>query len=518
MIQIEATHKKKPTVLRNFVKGITPTQLVVSALVMVGIAFTLFVFFARPADELVFVVALWVWLVALFVAFRLSQAFTFLYLLVFGLFLLSRQPIDILRNSRLDDYPAQIDISTYGLLSFALVGLLLGSILLHYKRERKSSRASWYPYTSLQQRITKFEHRFGFSLEKASRYTFYSVLFAALLARAHAVFFVITNGYYAFFSEYFKLRASSPILFLLWKMELALPFAFAIVLGIWKKGTKFPTLVFLGYVLYLSLNIFSGQRFATVAGFLVVVIFLVRNFHKEIRKFIKNKPRFTTSLTLLILLAGIALLSAMERLRDTFDGTFSNIFLNFFYTQGVSLLTIKKTVFYLPLLPDAKYYSLSTFYYGIPAALMGLETYQGSSVQSALQGSSLSHTITYTTDPNLYFKGGGLGSSYIAEAFHDFGAVGVFLWSVLFGMLIAWIGFAKRSTAGEIIRYAIIPSILWTPRGEASAFIERLIQPSNLIVLIGVITFSFLYVWYVKPLIALVNSHRPVDSQEHCGE
>lgn len=496
--------------LKNF------AQMLALLLALAAIIFTAVLVQNRSLDTSIFIAVLWSWGAALVIAIQQRQLFLGLYLGVFGVFLLGREAINTIFDLRLDQFSESVDVTTYALLATALAGLIAGAaghkILRSNKDRRRGARA--VPRGKIRNALEGLERKYQFTFHSVFKVAFYLILAGALLARAHAVYFVITNGYYSFYSEYFALRASNPILYLLWKIELSLPFAFALVFGTWNKTKPFPKWVLVGYLVYLALNIFSGQRFATVAGGIVILAILIRTYGQEIISFIRRRWILSALILVAFFLAGISALSAMEWLRGTEDGTFQNVFANFVYTQGVSILTIKRTVYYLPLLPADKYYSLSSFFYGIPGALMGLKTYQGSSVTTAFMGNSLSHAITYTTAPSFYLRGGSLGSSYIAEAYHDFGFVGVLVWSVLIGIVVSWIGSKKKSQAGEIIRLAIIPAILWTPRGEASAFIERIIQPSNLIPLTGTAILIGLIVWHRKSTNTVAESAEEVKRRQ----
>ena len=57
------------------------------------------------------------------------------------------------------------------------------------------------------------------------------------------------------------------------------------------------------------------------------------------------------------------------------------------------------------------------------------------SVELAIDSNSYAHNLSYLVLNKEYLKGHGIGSSYIMELYTDYGMIGVFLLSLLLGML-----------------------------------------------------------------------------------
>lgn len=75
-----------------------------------------------------------------------------------------------------------------------------------------------------------------------------------------------------------------------------------------------------------------------------------------------------------------------------------------------------------------------------------------------------------------------MGSSYIAEAFHDFGYIGVIIFSFVYGVFLQKVSSLKK---GKTIRNAVIIMatyfILVAPRSNADSFIAEFFNFSFLL-------------------------------------
>ncbi|PZP22130.1 MAG: hypothetical protein DI613_18660, partial [Kocuria rhizophila] len=110
----------------------------------------------------------------------------------------------------------------------------------------------------------------------------------------------------------------------------------------------------------------------------------------------------------------------------------------------------------------------------------------GNTVEYAQSGTSLSHSLSYITLGDLYLTGRGVGSSFLAEGFADYGYAGVLLVAVSYGLLVAWIdAFVPGSVLANTMRLLSIPAIVFAPRGSASGFLADVLSPVTLAVLLG---------------------------------
>lgn len=104
--------------------------------------------------------------------------------------------------------------------------------------------------------------------------------------------------------------------------------------------------------------------------------------------------------------------------------------------------------------------------------LFNTPTYTGYTVYRATEGYEYSHAIMYLINPRAYFNGNGLGSCYIAEAYQDFGYIGVVAVNLLYGLLFAlapWV-FRKGPYWSGIYLMAL-QELFYAPRSIASGCI-----------------------------------------------
>ena len=145
--------------------------------------------------------------------------------------------------------------------------------------------------------------------------------------------------------------------------------------------------------------------------------------------------------------------------------------------MGGSMQTVSYTV---DLVPETRGYDMgASYYYASLTAFPNLFW----SVHPAIARGQASNWLVRTVDPYTAEQGGGLGYSFIAEAYLNFGWLGASivlgLIGFLFGSLVLW---AERS--GDIARLAMLASFLSFflvfARGEAGEVVRALVWYSAL--------------------------------------
>ncbi|MDE6706483.1 MAG: O-antigen polysaccharide polymerase Wzy family protein, partial [Oscillospiraceae bacterium] len=110
----------------------------------------------------------------------------------------------------------------------------------------------------------------------------------------------------------------------------------------------------------------------------------------------------------------------------------------------------------------------------VVASLFNIKVYAGNSIEHALYGHSLAHTLSWFDYKQRYLNGHGVGSCYIAELYHDFGYIGVFVGNVIYGMILKSINkmpFSKPYTCAVL--FSMLHALLLAPRGEYDMFINE---------------------------------------------
>ena len=83
---------------------------------------------------------------------------------------------------------------------------------------------------------------------------------------------------------------------------------------------------------------------------------------------------------------------------------------------------------------------------------------------------------------NVYFRGGGLGSCYIAEAYKDFGYIGIIFFSILIGMLLFKFSNSNSQNVYLLCFMFIMQSnLLLAPRDAVFGFICNTFTITNLL-------------------------------------
>lgn len=152
---------------------------------------------------------------------------------------------------------------------------------------------------------------------------------------------------------------------------------------------------------------------------------------------------------------------------------------DFFYGQGVSVNVIKYISMY-KLDPTKKYMFSSTLTFlqkNIVARMIGVQSFSGNTVENALYGNSMAHALSYLLYGSRYLNGRGIGSCYIAEAFHDFGYGGVILVNFVYGFILnKFFDFKKKGVFSCAISLILLNSLLYAPRGSADGFVADMVD------------------------------------------
>lgn len=314
------------------------------------------------------------------------------------------------------------------------------------------------------------------SIRKSSVYLFYATYIFYLVSILDTVRFVIQHGYYALYESY-----SSSLPYVIVKIGDMAIVAFWVYLATMpsKKECKAPIIL---YILSLVLSLGTGQRYPFVAGLLTLfVYFTFRNTHFSMGDIWFSKTALLVSFISLPFLMVLLSIVNVVRFGLSDNSSFLDNVTGFIYSTGVSINFIKRTVFYDYALPQGKLYSfgqvIDVLQSNIVSRLMGVKYYSGNTIEHALYGNSLAHSLSYIVLGNSYLRGSGLGCSYIAETYHDFKSVGVVLVNIIYGALIrkAFV-FDNKRVWFTTICFLAFNALLLAPRGNADLFIAKTID------------------------------------------
>ena len=216
-----------------------------------------------------------------------------------------------------------------------------------------------------------------------------------------------------------------------------------------KREVIFPLFLFLTSNLISSM---AGNRFEIIACVLFLVVYGVW------RSAIGEKSWITSKhLLYLVLLMPIvvSLLQSMVYWRDNIESD-NNVgpIIGFMYGTGGSSDVIGAVIQYGDLATrDDVLYSFGGIWRSLNgnavSRFLGVgKSYKVQTIEYANEAHSLGASITYYFHPRGYLSGYGLGSSYIAELYHDFSTIGVVVGNILIGLVIGLFGGLKK---GRII-------------------------------------------------------------------
>lgn len=117
--------------------------------------------------------------------------------------------------------------------------------------------------------------------------------------------------------------------------------------------------------------------------------------------------------------------------------------------------------------------------------------YVANTVDAAVKTNQFGAAITYAIKPYSYLHGVGLGSSYIAEVFYDFGYIGVIIVNFLIGGVLNKLSnWNQNSIFKQSIMYILFYYMLTIPRSSLMNPIVQLISISTIMTIVTVFGFS----------------------------
>lgn len=262
-----------------------------------------------------------------------------------------------------------------------------------------------------------------------------------------------------------------------------------------KKECKLPLLM---YIVYNIVSLLGGKRYPFVAACMFLVIYYVIR-EKEGEKWIRKRYILISIILIPIFLIGLGMLDSIRLGKEiTHIGMLEGIG-NFFDQLGGSVNVIKREKYLENALQNVKFYSFDglrslLFENGIIRRIFDVPTYYGNSIEHAIYGHSLAHTLSYYTYKQGYLNGMGVGSSYIAELYHDFGYIGVLIGNIVYGYIlkkISLINFTKPLQ--NAILFSMLNSLLLAPRSGFDNFLSNSFSIRNVVALISICLISKQY-------------------------
>lgn len=265
-----------------------------------------------------------------------------------------------------------------------------------------------------------------------------------------------------------------------------------------KKKVFLPVLL---YEVYAILTLLTGQRYPFIGISLYILTYW---FLREKREggWIKKWHYVAILIAIPVLMLGVTAYDSVRVGKAVDFSSISEGMREFFVDQGGSINVTRRTIYNAKQLENMHFVSFSSTYstiFGnfIATKLFGATVYSGNSIEHAMLGHSLAHRLSYYAYGNAYLAGRGTGSSYIAELFHDFSYVGVFLGSLFYGVLIEKI---NRMEFKSYIKCGVLMAFLYyiylLPRGSFDAFVG------------GIFNIYAIILWFMIYLLSQILNRR----------
>lgn len=427
--------------------------------------------------DIMYLIALVTWFFSIIFSFNYikDRTILFFFLVTFFIFLLGRDFVQQIFSYKIEIFPRDSEMHAWISYTESLIFILIGYYLFSNSKRNK------YVPQDYKSNINKL------NIRKISLIIYYILITFAMIHTISISSYVNSTSFTDYYIDYtVNLYINKPLYYIS-KVSTGMPLAFCIFLGTFpsKKQARSPIII---YALYLILTLGTGHRSTAMLGFFFLIIYyILRNNNNEV--WITKK----TILLILLIAPFLALFSSYYNLiRENNITNEMKIFeglVSFFYDQGVSSNTVKHAFTFSDVLPK-QIYTLEFAHSGVLARLLGIPVYSGNSIDRALYGGSLSHSLSYTVMRNQYLAGRGTGSSYIAELYYDFGYFGIALGSLLYSKVIAELQELDNNYLLNGYKLFIIPYILRAPRGSFSYFISMSLSPIVIFILICIYLYS----------------------------
>lgn len=462
----------------KIMKVIRGIRYALSAVTM--IAFFLFFFYSSLTSMFICILAFW----AINLCFALSKfscrlAYT-LFLSSFFCFLMGRMAMDLLTNGTIRFYFSD-KISGHMLLTImlSLIFLQIGFELFEKWRvlnpRHKDKKSQNNPEkAAVTQRMRQY-----------AKWLFYLSAVFAILMNMEQIYFIYQNSYLDLY-KYFS--SSIPrVLQVLGNSHLALLFLYLATRPS-KKKCILPLSVF--FVISLT-GLLAGDRGLFIVNIAVMLVYVFWRQYQDREIWIGKKIIIIGVCCIPVMIAGMSFFVYLREGVDVGEKTFSAQFIRFFNSTGntVDLLGYGNQFqhdfpqhFYSfgELIDYVKYNPISQLLFGIEKPLVHTAEY-------ATTMHSYAHMISYLIAPDKYLLGHGYGSAYIAEAYHDFGYLGVIICNGFYGCMLA--GIYKLRKAGPVLTAAAFIGLrimFYVPRGPMISPITYVLNITTVFVLAGI--------------------------------
>lgn len=248
-------------------------------------------------------------------------------------------------------------------------------------------------------------------------------------------------------------------------------------------------------IIFMLISIFSlltGARTVFIMNIITLVVYyLLRNSMEPNNPWLTKKGKIYIIIALPLITALMFIVMLIRGEASTSNISFIDMVINSIYQQGsiIEVLGISyEDADNIPYRLWSFGRIIDSYSNNFLFQLLGIgQTFKANTVEFAINGHSLANYLTYTYQTQRYLAGGGMGSSFIAESWLDFGYFGVVVFSVVYGVILAkFFIWARKSVWICAISFYMVNAIIYAPRAGASDFISDILSPTYLLLIIGI--------------------------------
>ena len=388
----------------------------------------------------------------------------FIFFLTIFVFLVSRPTIDYFRDGALDTYHPIAYRFAFIVVMVSILGLTTGGILARYFISRKQIKV--FKIGSSLKEVYIKRLRFVSLGVFLLTYPFYFIrLFERLLYR-------LQTSYYAYYANF-----ESKLPYFTYILSTFTVYAMCMYLATKPKKLQ-ATAVLVSFIAVNTIHLAIGTRNPFILSILFAFVYYFMREQTEKGKWIGFKEKLAIFVGSPILMLAMGVLNYVRDNVQVAHTGFWELLLDFIYKQGTSFGVLARGFLFNSSLPyrDFRNFTfgpvLDYFSRGSLGAIFGGKAFEHTtnSVELAIDSNSYAHNLSYLVLNKEYLKGHGIGSSYIMELYTDYGMIGVFLLSLLLGMLfIAMLQVAYRSrTILFALSLLILNNLFFMPRSSFS--------------------------------------------------
>ena len=388
----------------------------------------------------------------------------FIFFLTIFVFLVSRPTIDYFRDGALDTYHPIAYRFAFIVVMVSILGLTTGGILARYFISRKQIKV--FKIGSSLKEVYIKRLRFVSLGVFLLTYPFYLIrLFERFLYR-------LQTSYYAYYANF-----ESKLPYFTYILSTFTVYAMCMYLATKPKKLQ-ATAVLVSFIAVNTIHLAIGTRNPFILSILFAFVYYFMREQTEKGKWIGFKEKLAIFVGSPILMLAMGVLNYVRDNVQVAHTGFWELLLDFIYKQGTSFGVLARGFLFNSSLPyrDFRNFTfgpvLDYFSRGSLGAIFGGKAFEHTtnSVELAIDSNSYAHNLSYLVLNKEYLKGHGIGSSYIMELYTDYGMIGVFLLSLLLGILfIAMLQVAYRSrTILFALSLLTLNNLFFMPRSSFS--------------------------------------------------